>query len=234
MVKLSFVAAASVIDMAVLAQLDQDYVLREHNIARCMHGASPLSWDGSLQAHAQSWADTIHYSNARHGDMDFDGRHVGQNLYGSCSSPGTPHSDREAVGDWMGEESNQGGHYTQVVWKGTQQVGCAGWWGPDMGMNCAIVVCNYYPAGNMMGAEAANVGGQVRSRAECEAQLLQALPSEPEKVQQAWIQTNGFSAMVGMAAGMLITGSVVAARSWSVQTQNSYEPLLDGAQDSST
>lgn len=52
-------------------------------------------------------------------------------------------------GDW----TPAAGHFTQLVWKGTSQVGC--------GMaNCAgsnFVVCNYNSPGNVVGDFAANV-----------------------------------------------------------------------------
>ena len=52
------------------------------------------------------------------------------------------------------------GHYTQLVWKGTQQVGChtarcAA--GTIFSMASWYTVCNYYPAGNMDGAYGDNV-----------------------------------------------------------------------------
>lgn len=207
--------------------LDQAYILREHNIARCIHGADPLTWDDSLASHGESWANTIHYSNMHHGDMDFDGKHVGQNLYGSCISPGTPHSDREAVDDWMKEESYQGGHYTQVIWKGSQQVGCGMWCGPDMGMTCCMVACDYYPAGNLVGAEGANVAGRVRSRADCEAQFPSFLTDIPKDAQQLPSQMTRILAVIGLATGMLISGLVVAVRMRNMHMKSNYVPLLD-------
>lgn len=151
--------------------LDADYILREHNIARCMHGADPLVWDDTLASHGKSWADTVHYSGMAHGDMDFDGMHVGQNLAGSCMSPGFPDSDKQAVAQWMEEESENGGHYTQVVWKGSKKVGCGMWCGPDLGMNCCMVACDYYPAGNNMNEMSSNVQVRVKSRSECESAI---------------------------------------------------------------
>ena len=39
------------------------------------------------------------------------------------------------------------GHYTQLIWRGTQQVGCA----VGQGRANDILVCRYWPAGNVMG-----------------------------------------------------------------------------------
>ena len=68
---------------------------------------------------------------------------------------------REAVAMWLSEEgaytpgpgsgfSSATGHYTQVVWKGTSEVGCG--LAP-----CGLVTCSYDPPGNVQGAFAANV-----------------------------------------------------------------------------
>ena len=46
------------------------------------------------------------------------------------------------------------GHFTQVVWKNSLEIGI----GVGLGENNSVVVCaNYFPAGNMMGAFEENV-----------------------------------------------------------------------------
>ena len=53
-----------------------------------------------------------------------------------------------------GAFSMETGHFTQVVWKGTQRLGCAS-------ATCArmqVWVCNYDPPGNMQGDFQRNVG----------------------------------------------------------------------------
>jgi hypothetical protein len=54
------------------------------------------------------------------------------------------------------------GHFTQIVWKSTQQVGCATQYCPNGLQNAGgitpyFTVCNYYPPGNIRGAYS-NVG----------------------------------------------------------------------------
>jgi hypothetical protein len=52
------------------------------------------------------------------------------------------------------------GHYSQMIWKGTQQVGCATHFcapGTMNSMGSWYTVCNYYPGGNMGGAYGKNV-----------------------------------------------------------------------------
>ncbi|OAP62583.1 hypothetical protein AYL99_01810 [Fonsecaea erecta] len=53
------------------------------------------------------------------------------------------------------------GHFSQIVWKGTQQVGCATQFCPNGVVGAEFTqyftVCNYYPPGNIQGAYS-NVG----------------------------------------------------------------------------
>ncbi|KAJ7794826.1 PR-1-like protein, partial [Mycena leptocephala] len=71
---------------------------------------------------------------------------------------------QDAINAWTSEASQydpnnpQPSHYTQVVWKGTKQVGCAeatcfpASFGPAQ-----YYVCGYFPAGNVIGQFGANV-----------------------------------------------------------------------------
>ncbi|KAI5644473.1 cysteine-rich secretory protein family domain-containing protein [Phthorimaea operculella] len=52
----------------------------------------------------------------------------------------------------------QVGHYTQMVWSDSTYVGCAVSQYPDGGFTTYLVVCNYGPAGNMLGQEAYESG----------------------------------------------------------------------------
>ena len=102
-----------------------------------------LRWSASLAAQAQSWANNL---NARR-TLQHSSTNQGENLYmgnGKCSS---------ALEAWMSEKYRGGpvtgsnfqsiGHLTQVIWKDTQEVGCAS--------SGSIVVCRYYPGGNVLG-----------------------------------------------------------------------------------
>ncbi|KAK6611685.1 scp-like extracellular [Botrytis cinerea] len=74
-----------------------------------------------------------------------------ESLFGSLYGVASP---SEAVGDFL--------HFTQIVWQGSHQVGCAvKTCGTDNsiypGMYIWYSVCNYYPAGNVIGEFATNV-----------------------------------------------------------------------------
>ncbi len=158
------------------------YILNQHNIFRCMHGVPSLGWNQAVVANAaQSWANRIR-DNMQHGGMDVGQYHLGQNLYISWNSGNV--NANECVQDWydeikytpggqgaQGNFNGQTGHYTQVVWKGTQALGCGRWCGPSQGMNCCQVVCDYYPAGNMMGEFSSNVLATQKTRAQCVSEV---------------------------------------------------------------
>ncbi|KAJ3317311.1 hypothetical protein HDV06_001711 [Boothiomyces sp. JEL0866] len=118
-----------------------------HNTARAAVGAPPLTYSSSLASTAQSWSDTM----ASTGSFHHSGR-SGENIY-----MGDDSSCVGAMTAWLAEKANYGGqpidgnfgvygHYTQIVWKETTQVGC--------GRKNGYVTCNYSPAGNILGVSA--------------------------------------------------------------------------------
>jgi uncharacterized protein YkwD len=162
---------------------EQQVVLRAHNVIRKGFGAAPLENDERLEAHAQHWANhlaqefaagrqiLVHNLNNR--KVDGLNGNTGENLAYKAGSGSEPSFTHEwPVRDWASEvkdydlkaktpkpDAGMTGHFTQVVWKATTRVGCGfvlfkmpdGWWH-------AIWVCNYHPAGNVIGHHAANVG----------------------------------------------------------------------------
>ena len=129
--------------------------LRAHNQVRAQDGQRPLVWSKDLEQISQQWADKLASScqlNHRQGQLPF-----GENLfyYSQNASVG------QAVSAWASEKKfynyqqnkcqagKQCGHYTQIVWKGTTDLGC-GYKSCSNGSQ--IWVCNYFPAGNFNGA----------------------------------------------------------------------------------
>jgi uncharacterized protein YkwD len=123
----------------------------------------PLSWSPALAATAQAWANQCIDTQAPAGLLDHNpGRsvghpyYVGENIYGSTGVG----SVSSAVGLWAAEVSNYNyanntcvgvcGHYTQLVWRTTQYVGCARSSCPGLRYRNSIV-CNYGPGGNTGG-----------------------------------------------------------------------------------
>jgi len=162
-------------------------VVREHNIYRCMHGVPPLKWNRAIARKAQSW--TQHTKGVMvHGGMDgFPRGRLGQNLVGLM--PRFGYNEVRGVKMWYDEikHSNHGrvanfgsgqtGHYTQVVWRHTREVGCGEYKRGtcDNAAHKCLMACDYFPAGNMAGAYAKNVNGPVKSRAQCARKVAMEL-----------------------------------------------------------
>ncbi|KAL5560898.1 hypothetical protein UlMin_030645 [Ulmus minor] len=129
----------------------QDY-LKAHNSARDQVGVRHLTWDNTVAAYAQN------YANQRKGDCKLVHSRgpYGENIAWSSGDL----SGTSAVGLWVSEKANYNynsntcaagkvcGHYTQVVWRNSVRVGCAK-------VRCnnggTFIGCNYDPPGNFNG-----------------------------------------------------------------------------------
>jgi len=126
----------------------------DHNHFRAKHGADPVTWDSDLAAKAEKWAnklkdkDSMFHSDCYAGTGDMWPA-SGENLawgYGACNpavGDGGPalytnddYDQHCAVASWYGEyylwrgsgnwQQAQGiGHFTAIVWKGVDAIGCA-------------------------------------------------------------------------------------------------------------
>ncbi|XP_048860832.1 Golgi-associated plant pathogenesis-related protein 1-like [Brienomyrus brachyistius] len=125
--------------------------LDAHNTYRRKHGAPDLTTSAKLCSSAQKWADhLLTTKNLEHSDTNY-----GENLYYSWSSAQKKLAGNEAVDSWYNEIkdynfsnpgfSSEAGHFTQVVWKGSKEVGV----GLATDGNYFFVVGQYNPAGNM-------------------------------------------------------------------------------------
>jgi uncharacterized protein YkwD len=128
-----------------------------HNRVRAQHCAAPLSWSPKLAAAAQTWADSLRAHGCTFGHS---GGPYGENLAAGTQGALDPEA---TVAMWYDEGkqyrfpeggfSMQTGHFTQVVWRGTSQVGC----GHSSCNNNDIWVCEYDPPGNWDGEYRTNV-----------------------------------------------------------------------------
>lgn len=130
--------------------------LGAHNSARRAVGAGipDLQWSVQLQAYASNWASDR--ANKARCALSHSGGPYGENIFWS-SGASTPAA---AVTAWVNEKqfynyaSNSCapgqvcGHYTQVVWRNSQSVGCGSAACPGGG---TFVVCSYNPPGNYNG-----------------------------------------------------------------------------------
>jgi uncharacterized protein YkwD len=128
-----------------------------HNRVRALHCAAPLTWSPKLAQVAQSWANALRDKGCAFGHS---GGQYGENLAAGTTGMMGPEAVvqmwYEEVKDYKfpdGGFSMQTGHFTQVVWRGTRQVGC----GKSQCKGMDIWVCNYDPAGNWDGQYRDNV-----------------------------------------------------------------------------
>lgn len=125
-----------------------------------------LVWNNELEAIAQRWADQCSFGHDSERDK-LDGTQVGQNVYGAFDPQQQSQADLEAklgpsVQAWFDEVdmyrgdpdsfsySGGTGHYTQLVWAETEELGCGLVQYKGQGYETNIV-CNYAIAGNFRG-----------------------------------------------------------------------------------
>ena len=134
--------------------------LDSHNKYRKKHHVPPLTLNKDLCKIAQSYAQNLLATRSfEHSKNKYKGNEIGENLY-MCS--GKVATGDMATTDWYNEikmhnfkkDFQSGtGHFTQVVWKGTEEVG----FGVANKDSTYYVVANYYPAGNVLGEFSKNV-----------------------------------------------------------------------------
>ncbi|XP_062310495.1 Golgi-associated plant pathogenesis-related protein 1-like isoform X1 [Osmerus eperlanus] len=129
----------------------QKEFLDTHNAYRQKHNTASLTLSSELSASAQKWADhLVSIKTLQHSTTD-----KGENLYFAWSSEPKTLTGKEAVDSWYSEIKDykfaqagfgsNTGHFTQVVWKESTQVGV----GLASDGNNIFVVGQYSPAGNM-------------------------------------------------------------------------------------
>jgi uncharacterized protein YkwD len=131
----------------------QQQILDAHNQWRKRYNVPALTWSPQLATYAQDWANRLlredkfeHRQNSRYGE----------NL---AWASGQQVSPQQVVNMWGNEVKDYTyatnsckpgkvcGHYTQIVWRNTKQVGC----GVARSNGKEIWVCNYNPPGNYIG-----------------------------------------------------------------------------------
>jgi hypothetical protein len=155
--------ACSPLLMGSLAPLGQfeDRVLAAHNRERDAWGVPALRWNPDLAAGARQWAEYLARSGKFEHSPDAPGaKPLGENLWGGTRSAYQPEA---MVGLWIAEKkhfkagtfpsnSRTGrvedvGHFTQLIWRGSAEVGCA----KAVGLGEDILVCRYSSPGNIIG-----------------------------------------------------------------------------------
>ena len=137
-------------------------LLDRHNLYRAKHQAPNLARLAALETIAQSYSEhlvTLGY--LVHSSNTLNGNYIGENLYFGYNAGYLGHKPVDAwyneIKDYdfnKAEFTSGTGHFTQVVWKNSKQLGC----GVACGTNdYCYVTCNYYPGGNYLGQFKTNV-----------------------------------------------------------------------------
>ncbi len=132
----------------------QGQALARHNKFRVRHHAPNLVWDNTLADYAER--------HAQHCQFKHSSSPYGENLAAGYMSM------TAAINAWYAEHiaysyahpgfSMATGHFTQLVWKSTKKLGCGYAQCHDKrGTPWKFWVCEYSPAGNILGKFKANV-----------------------------------------------------------------------------
>jgi Cysteine-rich secretory protein family len=135
-------------------------ILEAHNKTRMDLGLEPLGWNSSLAQSAQKWADYLASSGRFEHAPENPYSPEGENIWAGTKGYYPPEASVDA---WVRERrffregifpdnSTTGrvedvGHYTQVIWRATKEVGCA----EASSATEDILVCRYKEAGNYKG-----------------------------------------------------------------------------------
>lgn len=145
--------------------------LTAHNLARNDAGAPLLVWSDRLERDAQSWAEHLAARDLYEHATIEQRKGQGENLW---RGPRDRWSPWEMVGFFVDEKqhfrpgnfpevSRTGrwsdvGHYTQIIWPETREVGCA----IARTRTDEVLVCRYWPAGNIWGQRIETAGERSR------------------------------------------------------------------------
>ena len=133
-------------------------ILRLHNKARAAVNVAPLTWNCTLADYAQKWADggKLGHSKREQRANLIPNSFVGENITAQSNAGWSIFASGL---DWETEKPDWNnatrmckagavcGHYTQMVWRNTTEIGC-GITRKAPGDFSLILVCNYNPAGN--------------------------------------------------------------------------------------
>jgi len=139
---------------------DINRVLDMQNEERARLGLPPLAWSDKLASDAATWArELLQRGEPEHSPASMR-KGQGENLWMGTQGVwkadqmvtmflderqffrAAPFPDVSSTGNWIDV-----GHYSQIVWRDTKQVGCS--LVSNDGMD--VLVCRYFPAGNVSG-----------------------------------------------------------------------------------
>jgi pathogenesis-related protein 1 len=143
-------------------------ILRVHNAARAEVNVPPLKWNCKLADFAQDWVNRDAWGHSSSADRQkiIVGSYSGENLAGAAPSSNniattgpTGWWEEKAFWNSASASCQAGevcGHYTQMVWRDTTEVGCglnrkSSVMGGKWTQNSVYLSCVYNPGGNIGG-----------------------------------------------------------------------------------
>lgn len=140
-----------------------------HNAVRAAVSTStplpPMKWDPALASHAMAWASQckdgdnnglVDHSSSQYRSNAVGYSYIGENIFASGGNA----SGTQATMSWASEKNNFTypnscagicGHYTQIVWRASVNLGCALVTCPALKYPSSVL-CMYGPGGNSGGA----------------------------------------------------------------------------------
>ena len=136
-------------------------MLNEHNLKRKIHGASDLILNEELNNKAQDYAKQILLAKGKRAFPTniYNDSVLGENIL--ISSKKTPneiiekwYKERDYFNFSLNKYQKNTGHFTQLVWKSTKEIGVGLESDSDNNYCCVAL---YYPGGNIIGEFSDNV-----------------------------------------------------------------------------
>lgn len=148
---------------------EEQLALKKHNEYRRTHQVPLMTLDRAMSDQAKAYAGKLAATGTLKHASSAERNGNGENLYYACTSGTNLPSTGDAVKAWYDEVCSPGynfdqgsfsggtGHFTQVVWKGSKQLGIGTAEGTKHGLKCVYVVGRYNPPGNWQGEFQENV-----------------------------------------------------------------------------
>lgn len=142
--------------ISLAKRLNKTQILTTHNQYRREIGIASLQWSENLANSAQTWAnylasiDSMRHSSTRYGENLWSGTPNAYSQIEMVNAWGTQKKyfiPNQSVPNTCQGGWHRCGHYTQIIWKNTTQVGC----GLARGRQRDYLVCQYNPPGNFVG-----------------------------------------------------------------------------------
>jgi len=175
------------------------------NACRSIHNVPSLSYNRNIEGVAQDWADHLARTNgfSHNPKATYNGQSLGENIASRWSSNREDYPGPQPVEQWYKEierydfktySGPKTGHFTQVVWKGSKEVGIGRAQSSD---GTWIVVANFFPAGNFVGQHESNVFPAKKGKV---PKFINANPTGKTEASSSGPAAKGASAAKGSSA----------------------------------